>query len=51
MSGFFNSSRTSCPGSIAGNGLPSWSGGDADIAAAKKIQAKIGDDFARYGVQ
>ena len=26
-------------------------GSDADIAAAKKIQAKIGDDFKRYGVQ
>ena len=25
-------------------------GADADITAAKKIQAKIGDDFARYGV-
>ena len=25
-------------------------GADADIAAAKKIQEKIGDDFARYGV-
>ena len=27
------------------------SGADADIAAAKTIQAKIGDDFVRYGVQ
>jgi len=27
------------------------SGADADIAAAKTIEAKIGDDFARYGVQ
>ena len=26
-------------------------GSDADISAAKKIQAKIGDDFKRYGVQ
>ena len=26
-------------------------GSDTDIAAAKKIQAKIGDDFTRYGVQ
>src|ERR1035437_193512 len=27
------------------------SGADADMTAAKTIQAKIGDDFARYGVQ
>ena len=27
------------------------SGANADIAAAKTIRAKIGDDFARYGVQ
>ena len=27
------------------------SGADADIAAAKTIEAKIGNDFARYGVQ
>ena len=26
-------------------------GGDTDIAAAKTIQASIGDDFARYGVR
>ena len=26
-------------------------GSDADISAAKKIQAKIGNDFTRYGVQ
>ena len=25
-------------------------GGDADISAAKTIQAGIGDDFVRYGV-
>ena len=26
-------------------------GGDADISAAKRIQATIGDDFTHYGVQ
>ena len=26
-------------------------GSDADISAAKSIQAKIGDDFTRYGVR
>jgi tetratricopeptide (TPR) repeat protein len=26
-------------------------GSNADISAAKIIQAKIGDDFVRYGVQ
>ena len=26
-------------------------GSDADISAAKTIQAKIGDDFKRFGVQ
>jgi Flp pilus assembly protein TadD len=26
-------------------------GSDADISAAKTIQARIGDDFRRYGVQ
>ncbi len=26
-------------------------GSDADISAAKTIQAGIGDDFARYGVR
>ena len=26
-------------------------GSDADISAAKTIQAKIGDEFTRYGVQ
>jgi tetratricopeptide (TPR) repeat protein len=26
-------------------------GSDADMSAAKKIHAKIGDEFARYGVQ
>jgi hypothetical protein len=26
-------------------------GGDADISAAKTIQATIGDDFTHYGVQ
>ena len=26
-------------------------GSDADISAAKKIQAKIGDDFTRYGTK
>ena len=36
-------------------GLPSarraiHSGAEADIAAAKKIEAKIGDEFAHYGV-
>ena len=26
-------------------------GSDADISAAKKIQANIGDDFTRYGTE
>ena len=26
-------------------------GNDIDISAAKTIQAKIGDEFTRYGVQ
>ena len=33
-------------------GLPSSARAiNADIPAAKKIQAKIGDDFARYGMK
>jgi tetratricopeptide (TPR) repeat protein len=41
---------------LYGRGLAKLKKGDkvgsyADISAAKKIQAKIGDDFKRYGVQ
>jgi hypothetical protein len=44
------------PSALYGRGLARLKsgdkpGGDADISAAKAIQAGIDDDFARYGVR